>query len=574
MSRLAKIFLMLAVVAGGSMLSPVAPAEAANANFKLTATYRDLAGKTIQWLTKTGRVLDSERITSNTQTITLTSSRAVSSVKQSSLQLINTSGGDYYGPVVLGWTSSTKVHTAVYFGTATSVNYGNVYKKPLAGTSVQGWAKTSTNAKKSTASKTRTMSSKVVKAVSYKPKGVGTYGKANTATASIPGVAEDSPLFRSLSIVTRSAIDVNDPANQYSGADPDGDGLPSFADVNDDGDAVIDAADPSTPQPPAPSPSASCESQATFSVFTNFKSTATNFAGNINAYGTGPFAITLGNPSEIVNALNNTLSMAIEKVTSVCGSNVVKWEVKGIGLPYAPSDYVDITSAASNHFDFQWAVGAGTVNGVDVVGLSEDPFTSATQISGQDAMMQRVTTADGKTWEYTSTAGFVFVSHPLPIEYKVVADGGDVEGTAWTSFYDNDGTATYGNIGIGATDTVYIKMYRPQRLAVLGELDGDGLPASFMDIGGFRYTPDMPNSIGGTQIGKCDVEMVSDSSFTDTAISLGTPPTITIAWKIGDCFTARSASWPSAGVTFDADMQVEPAGPGGNSAQKIAFITE
>ena len=572
MSRLAKIFLALAVVIGGSALGPVAPAQAANANFQLVATYGNLSGKTVQWLTSTGRVLDSEAITSSSQSITLTSNGKVKSVKGSTLQLITTSGGDYYGPVVLGWSSSTRVHTAVYFAKKKKVNYGSITNQPIAGTSAQGWAKATTNAKKASKSKTRVIKSKVVKASSYKPLGVGTYGKANTATSAIAGIDPDSPFMRSLSILTPSRIDLTDPANLYAGADPDGDGLPSFADINDDGDAVIDAADSTSPQPPAPSPTASCESQATFSVFTNFTSTATNFAGNINAYGSGDFGITLGNPTEIVNALNNTLTMAIEKVTSVCGSNVVKWEVKGIGLPYAPSDYVNFTPGAGGHFDFQWAVGRGEVNGAAIEGLTDNPFTSATQISGQDALMQRVTTADGKTYEFTSTAGFVFVSHPLPIEYKVVADGASPDATSWTSFFSGN-SANYGHIEVGNGDTVMIKMYRPQRLAVLGELDGQGNQATFMDIGGFRYTPDMPNSIGGVQIGKCDAEMVSDTAFTDTPIAVLAPPTVTISWKLSDCFQARSASWPSSGVTFDADMQVEPAGPGGNSAQKIAFIT-
>jgi hypothetical protein len=51
--------------------------------------------------------------------------------------------------------------------------------------------------------------------------------------------------------------------------------LPNVFDVNDDGDAVLDQADANNP---APSAGANCQAGASFNVFTNFKSTQTNYA--------------------------------------------------------------------------------------------------------------------------------------------------------------------------------------------------------------------------------------------------------------------------------------------------------
>jgi hypothetical protein len=54
----------------------------------------------------------------------------------------------------------------------------------------------------------------------------------------------------------------------------------------------------------------------------------------------------------------------------------------------------------------------------------------------------------------------------------------------------------------------------------------------------------------------------------DTPINLEKPPTIVLKWDIGaKCYTPKNYGWPAGPADFD--IQVEPSGPGGNSAQKI-----
>jgi hypothetical protein len=565
MSRFLKAaIVVIALVVGQTVVGVSVAQAAANPTFKVTATFKSSNGKTLLWLSKTGRVIATKALTSNSQAVSLSSSGKVSraNVNGSTLQLVTSSGGDYYGPVVLGWKKSTQVYTQMNFSTSlTSIAFGTITKSTV--TSKQGYAKVST---KST--KVITTTKATVKATSYKPKGVGTYGKLNLTSS--------PSSFHPMSGATIRAFDVNvtDTELKYTGADADADGLPNFADVNDDGDAKTDATDMNTPsmQGGGGIPAASCEAGASFNIFTNFKSTSPAFEGNINKYGPGNFEAT----SEKINqALTSTLTMVLSPIAQVCGSNVVTTEFKGVGVPYAPTSFVDITGTTGGTGDYQWQIGAGRIGSTTLAGLDLNGdeigafnFTSPTQISGQDTFIQRVTTADGKTYEFSSTAGFVFVTHPLPVRYKIH------EGDDWTSFFNAERTAaTYNRVSTGGD--VWFEILRPQRLAVEGEKDANNVQATFMDLGGMRYTPDIPNAMNGTNVGKCDSQVTTDtvSMPADTAVVSESYPSLVIHWNLATCLTSRGGTW-AAGPTFDVDIQVEPVGKGGNSAQKIAFVME
>jgi hypothetical protein len=110
-------------------------------------------------------------------------------------------------------------------------------------------------------------------------------------------------------------------------------------------------------------------------------------------------------------------------------------------------------------------------------------------------------------------------------------------------------------------------LHRPQRFAI----DGEG--GLVYDLGGFRYTADIPNGTvqGSRGPGKCDASTVTDTVMTsDTVINLTTKPVIELQWNIGACFASRNTAWQTGNLTVD--IQVEPVGPGGNSAQKL-FLT-
>jgi hypothetical protein len=537
------------LVLGASAL----PAQAAKApktyNFKVTGTISGASGKTVLLLADTGRVLGSQSIVKSKQALSITSSQKTSNLSGATLQLVTTSGGDYYGPVVLGWKSKSSVYTQ--FGTKASskgkYKVGTIVVSSASASGLQGYGKVK--------KKLSVVKKNVVAATNYKPAGVGNYGKTGGAAVSLLGNARgfigSGPIG---DIDLRNTI----PQEQaFDGGDADGDGLPNAFDVNDDGDALLDQADSNSPTPSA---GANCQAGASFNVFTNFKSTQTDFFENINYYGqTGtPFK---ANTETIAAALERSLSVVLSPITQVCNSNVVKTEFKGIGVPYAPSEYVDISDVnigPGTTRDYQWKPGDGKVGGV----LKTTPFdfTSANQISGQDVLMQRVTTADGNQYEFASSVGFVFVTHPVPVAWALTTDNADA--TSYTDITFNlNGRATYSITGLSngaSNNTLVLKVTRPQRLAI------DGESGSFYDLAGFRYTPDMPNDGAG----KCDALSYSDTQLsTDSAVT-ETPSYLVIKWRLKDCYSSRG-TWQT-GSASDFDVQVEPSGSGGNSAQKLS----
>jgi len=465
------------------------------------------------------------------------------------LQLVTTSGGDYYGPVVLGWKSKTQVYTQ--FGTKTSgkgkYKVGTIVVSGASASGLQGYGKVK--------KKLSLVKKNVVAATNYKPAGVGTYGKTGGAAVSLLGGARGFVASGPIGDIDLRNVIPED--KKFDGGDADGDGLPNAFDVNDDGDAVLDQADANNP---APSAGANCQAGASFNVFTNFKSTQIDFFENINYYGQAgtPFK---ADTATIAAALERSLSVVLSPITQVCDSNVVKTEFKGIGVPYAPSEYVDISDVnigPGTTRDYQWTPGNGKVGGV----LKTTPFdfTSPSQISGQDVLMQRVTTADGNSYEFASSVGFVFVTHPVPVAWALTTDNADA--TSYTDIvFNSNGRATYSITGLsnGATNnTLVLKVTRPQRLSI------DGESGSFYDLAGFRYTPDMPNDGAG----KCDALSYTDTQLgADTAVA-ETPTYLVIKWKLKDCYSSRG-TWQT-GSASDFDVQVEPSGSGGNSAQKLS----
>jgi len=554
--------LLAAVMATFLLLGVSAlPAQAAKApktyNFKVTGTISGANGKTVLLLADTGRVLGSQSITAVKQGLSITSSQKTSNLSGATLQLVTTSGGDYYGPVVLGWKSKTSVYTQ--FGTKASskgkYKVGTIVVSGASTSGLQGYGKVK--------KKLSVVKKNVVAATNYKPAGVGTYGKTGGAAVALLGGARGFVASGPIGDIDLRSVIAED--KKFDGGDADGDGLPNAFDVNDDGDAVLDQADSNSPTPSA---GANCQAGASFNIFTNFKNTATNLSGNINAYGTGDSTAT---DARIATALTNTMSIVIQPITTVCGSNVTKSEFKGVGtLPYAPSEYVDITGKSGGTGDYQWTVGNGQISGSAVTGLAPFTFTAPNQISGQDVLMQRVTTADGNVYEFAGTMGFVFVTHPVPLSYST-------DGTNFTDITFSGNQATYGTtvtngantetnfIPLSLSTTLSVKFAVPQRLAI------DGETGSYWDLGNMTYTPDIPNGFGGGQgPGKCDSLSKTDSQA-DSAVT-SSARTFAMVFTLGDCFTAKGKSWGTGAMQGGFDIQVVPSGGGGNSAQKLGVL--
>ena len=587
--KFSSVLAVTAITATMALASPVsAGVQTFGKTYSVTATVKGGKNLTVLLISGSGRLLASKKVTGTNQKISL-KSPATASIGGTSLQLVNSAGaskGAYFGPVTIGHkgtksTSASRVYTRLKQSISTSVKLGTLTVKKV-GAGKQGYAVAS-----ATSSSADTSVGAQVSASKGRPTGVGTFGKTSgvaiksygvSATAigdpcSPPNTQTCGPDSKEIGPPNPGQPNVGQPTTQQGsvvnkdetlGGDADDDGIPNAFDVNDDGDAVLDSADTSTPAPKVAADNGTTTCSAVdFKIFTNYKATQGGYAGTINAYAPGAFKATKEN---IASTITKSMTMVFSPITQVCGSNVVTTELKGNGVPYAPTDYVTLSGGVCNTGDYQWAIGQGFIcpGAGNKTAFGGYTFTGSDLPTGQDTFTMRVTTADAKSYEFTSSVGFVFVTHPMFVEYST-------DGTNFTkvnyeiSTPGPDGARiTEPTINVGQAQTLYLKVLRPQRLAM------DGEAGEFYDLAGFKYTPDIPNAGG---VGKCDQLTVTDTGMaSDTVLDAGKPTTVLLTWAIGQkCYTESTKNpkptWTPGASDFD--VQVEPSGPGGNSAQKI-----
>ena len=604
--------LVVAAPTGASAVSTRATAK----TYTVTATLKNAKNLTVMLVGKSGRLLATQSIPTSGK-VSLKTPK-ISSIAGATLQLVNgkasSSKGDYYGPVLVGWkgsklSSATRVYTRLKTSTKTTLALGTI--TVISVTKQQGYAAV---AKASTLADSATKTQ--VRAVKGKPSGVGNYGKASSAKLSAYGVRAQAPGDKCSPVNTSTCSPDgkelsppsgqpannqpannqpannqpannqpanNQPANNQPangapngnndkgatveddnllGGDADDDGLPNAFDVNDDGDTKTDSADSETPAPKVTGDESGACTAVDFKIFTNFKATQPGFAGTINAYGTGAF---LADATTIPKAIGSTMSMVFSPIATVCGSAVTKSELKGIGVPYAPAEYVSLGDKCSTG-DYQWTIGNGKMCGSSTFSDGYT-FSLADLPSGQDTFSMRVTTADDKQYEFTASAGFVFVTHPMLLGYQAGETKGTIDYSAGTP--GPDGTAVNApSISLKQTDKLKLSFYRPQRLAIDGEPGfGEEKPA-FYDLGGFTYLPQLPNV---ANIGQCDSLSAIDTVMTvDTRSDTAVKPTMELEWDFyTKCFVPKSATWVTGDWQGGADITVTPPGPGGNAGQKL-----
>ena len=585
--------LVVAAPTGASAVSTRATAK----TYTVTATLKNAKNLTVMLVGKSGRLLATQSIPTSGK-VSLRTPK-ISSIAGATLQLVNgkasSSKGDYYGPVLVGWkgsklSSATRVYTRLKTSTKTTLALGTI--TVISVTKQQGYAAV---AKASTLADSATKSQ--VRAVKGKPSGVGNYGKTSSAKLSAYGVRAQAPGDAcspvNTSICSPDGKELSPPTNQPGnnqpgnnqpgnnqpgnnnnnqgapvkddellGGDADDDGLPNAFDVNDDGDTKTDSADLETPAPKVTGDESGTCAAVDFKIFTNFKATQPGFAGTINAYGTGAF---LADATTIPKAIGNTMSMVFSPIATVCGSAVTKSELKGIGVPYAPAEYVSLGDKCSTG-DYQWTIGNGKMCGSSTFSDGYT-FSLADLPSGQDTFSMRVTTADDKQYEFTASAGFVFVTHPMLLGYQAGETKGTIDYSAGRP--GPDGTAANApSISLKQADKLKLSFYRPQRLAIDGEPGfGEEKPA-FYDLGGFTYQPQLPNV---ANIGQCDLLSSIDTVMTvDTRSDTAVKPTMELEWDFyTKCFVPKSATWVTGDWQGGVDITVTPPGPGGNSGQKL-----
>ena len=610
------VLAVTAITATMALASPVAAGvQTFGKTYTVSATVKGGKNLTVLLISGSGRLLASKKVTGANQKISL-KSPATASIGGTSLQLVNSAGaskGSYFGPVTIGHkgkssSTSSRVYTRLKQSVATSVKLGTLTIKKV-GAGKQGYAVASATSKSAD-----TSVAAQVNASKGRPTGVGTFGKTSgvavksygvSATAvgdpcSPPNTATCGPDSKEIGPPnpgqpTPGQPNAGQPAtgqpnagqpttgqpnagqpnagqptqqgavvnkDETLGGDADDDGIPNAFDVNDDGDAVLDSADSTTPAPKAAADDGTTTCGAVdFKIFTNYKATQGGYAGTINAYGVGGFKADKVN---IASTITKSMSMVFSPITQVCGSAVTRSFLKGIDVSYAPTDYVELSKTCGTG-DYQWLIGAGKMCGTDASGYSfGSPYTfGETLPTGQDTFSMKVETADGKKYEFTSSPGFVFVTHPMFIAYS--NDGVNYTNIDYTKTTTGPEGAriTEPTISVAQAQTLYLKVYRPQRLAM------DGETGDFYDLGGFKFTPDIPN--GNPSVGKCDALTSTDTAMTsDTPIDTANPPVMTLQWAIGTkCYGVAPKNIAWAPAPSDFDIQVEPSGPGGNSAQKI-----
>ena len=613
--KFSSVLAVTAITATMALASPVAAGvQTFGKTYSVTATVKGGKNLTVLLISGSGRLLASKKVTGTNQKITL-KSPATGSIGGTTLQLVNSAGaskGAYFGPVTIGHkgksaTSASRVYTRLKQSISTSVKLGTLTIKKV-GAGKQGYATAS-----ATSSSADTSVDAQVSASKGRPTGVGTFGKTSgvaiksygvSAAAAgdpctTPNVGTCGPDSKEIGPPNGNPVNPPTPGqpttgqpatgqpatgqpnvgppnpgqptqqgavlnkDETLGGDADDDGIPNAFDVNDDGDAVLDSADTSTPAPKAAADDGTKTCGAVdFKIFTNYKATQGGFAGTINAYGPGAFK---ADKTNIASTITKTMSMVFSPITQVCGSSVTRSFLKGVDVSYAPTDYVELGKPCGTG-DYQWIIGAGKMCGTDASGFSfGSAYTfGATDLpTGQDTFSMKVETADGKSYEFTSSPGFVFVTHPMFIAYS--NDGTTYKNIDYaTTMTSPEGPRiTEPTISVTQSQTLYLKVYRPQRLAM------DGETGDFYDLGGFKFTPDIPT--GSPPVGKCDALTSTDTTMTsDTPIDTANPPVMILQWAIGSkCYVVPPKNVAWAPGPSDFDIQVEPSGPGGNSAQKI-----
>ena len=570
-------------------ISPVqAAVRAFGKNYQVTATLKGAQNMTVLLMSAKGQTLASATVTKSSQKVTLKTAPTLST-KGATLQLVSGSGkagkGAYYGPVVIGWkgtkaSTASKVTSKLKASSSTKIALGTVQVKSAIGSAKQGYAVAMAASKLAD-----TSTASLAKASKGQPSGVGNYGKNQSVSSgdftvslaaigdpcSPPGTTTCGPDGKEIGAPNGNGV-VNQPVNNgaatvvadddLNGGDKDDDGIPNAFDVNDDGDATVDSADSSTPSPKVSVDGGATCASVDFKIFTNYKATQPGFAGTINAYGPGAFKATRDN---IASTITKSMTMVFSPITNVCGSVVTATYLKGNGAAYAPTDYVKLGTVC-NTGDYQWSIGQGFIcaGAANKTAFGGYTFTGTDLPSGQDTFTMKVETADGNSYEFTSSPGFVFVTHPMFTAYST-------DGVNYTNIdYSQSSTGPDGVhlnsdpvISVTQSQTLWLKVYRPQRLAI------DGETGDFYDLGGFKWTPDIPN--GNPSPGKCDALATTDTSMAnDTPIDETAKPQLILQWSIGSkCYGVppRNAAWQPGGGDFD--IQVEPTGPGGNAAQKV-----
>ena len=238
---------MVAAVAAGSLVMSAAPASASNAvtiKAKLGASYRLLAvtksGKSFVAAPKKGTVTLKGMTKAETSGMTLS--------------VINTKG-TYIGPVMLKYLAKKKATTAPKKATAGYIKMKRASKSTVDLGSIKAGAN-----------------------YAYATKAPGVTGKSVAVSKGVPPARQN--FGKGSNVKSGGVRSMADPTENPLGDDADSDGLPAFADVDDDNDGKLDLVDDAFYQTPVKDDGSN---QGQASIFTAL--VCGGECVNLNAYG-------------------------------------------------------------------------------------------------------------------------------------------------------------------------------------------------------------------------------------------------------------------------------------------------
>jgi hypothetical protein len=376
------------------------------------------------------------------------------------------------------------------------------------------------------------------------------------------------------------------------GRDQDGDGIPGVFDVDDDGDLVLDNVDstrrsspraalrqapqppqpapgqptppqpgPGTPTPPdgggpaGPAPAPGSTSTSGFQLFSNLKLDLER-AVNANAGGITDAQI----DAAMSSAQTLAIGLAGGATSTELDCGLLRYcRAGGTGT------LVDTGAAFPGTADAD-GDGKGEITAGSTGDFQLRTGASHTDIGAGDVLIQEFGTSTA-----ASTLNLVFSTTPAIRE--LTPDGG-----AATTFTYPAAAGAPGTMAAPldvASGRMTFTLWRPQRRPITGAGERD-----WMDIGGLRYTVDMPNGPGpGTRgPGNCPLSTTSSSALTpdgdalrDTAPDRAADPAnvIDLTVDLDACLATSGLTW-SAGQQISFDLQARTA-DGDNAAVKITL---
>lgn len=439
---------------------------------------------------------------------------------------LTTSGGDYYGPVMLRGNGKGKKGRAARKAKASaagaitgSLDYGffkaGAAKKANLGVVRLrgGWAAPAKPASANAVITSRASSSQAVRGV---PIGAGNSGRVAVAAS------------QALAAPSR-------PGNDF-----DRDGIIGAFDVDDNGNLKLDNVDNSNVGGSVRLTARDGSLDSTgFRMFSNYKATEPSFSDVVNAN------VKVPTTAELDASTRTKLGLAVQVIPGAT--------LGCTGQVYCPASPMPLTTGPTG--DFQWR-------------LSDTyPGLTAADVNPGDTFVE--TGPDGIA--YPGVLNFVFRTTPALLSYQFVDGSGNALAPEVAVDYTQPNPVGSANnrINVSSGNRVKLTFWRPQRQAFASEAGGVG---GYVDIGNLSYMADNPNSGGGgcpATAGDSAGATVSDGSWTNVQDTLGDAAT-----DAGRTLSMIVDAKTCAGARSDSDLDIQAKSLyGDNAAQKIYFST-